>query len=371
MPLKAPQDLLAETLIKRTRAAALLLSPHGAMEPGTNGSYGDTDTPVRNTSHWLVSFCLAWRLTGDPGLRAAAERALNYLLACCAQFAGPPPLRHARGKDMVNGVLGPAHVIEGLFYGYRVLESRAARDAALALIERHPFDEALQAWRRVTPAGDTLSIDNTFNHQLYFAAAIALFAQGESKAKAEAERFCAGLHSTFAVSPGGRIRHSIPTPRGLRDRARSMLPASRDRAVTVLRETNYQSYNMYAFALLAGSGLRIPLTGTRDWEAAAAFLHGPEVQTRCTPRFWANGMASGMETAACDIAFFDMAFAPDAPADVARALEQLTYVDGPDLQCSLLTPDPVTQRARIYRYWRLLPVDWEVRGAVPVGESQP
>lgn len=337
------------------------------MAAGTNGSYGDYDTPVRNTAHWLVSFCLASRLLGDAELRRAAERALSYLLACCAHFPGSVIMRHAKGKDRSNGVLGPAHIVEALFYAWKVLDRSDARDAALTLIGRHPFDPQYRCWKRITPRGKATTIDDTFNHQLYYSAAIGLFAREVPAARAEVEAFCAGLGYSFAVSPEGRIRHAIPMQRGVKGWLQAALSSARGgNKAMAAKEANYHSYNLYAFSLLAGSGVDIPLLGTPQWSAAERFADSAPVRSRLALENCADGLPSGTETAACDVAFFRQTFQPDIVPDIDLALRQLDYIGGPDRQCSLLSPDPATQRARIYRYWRLLPVDRESRGVSTV-----
>ncbi len=59
-------------LLESARAALSRQRADGSLPPGHNGPYADRETPVRNTAHWLVSFCAGWRRSGDPALRAGA-----------------------------------------------------------------------------------------------------------------------------------------------------------------------------------------------------------------------------------------------------------------------------------------------------------
>ena len=49
----------------------------GHMPAGHNGPYRDPETPVRNTSHYLISFIRAWELTLDERFKAAANKCLE------------------------------------------------------------------------------------------------------------------------------------------------------------------------------------------------------------------------------------------------------------------------------------------------------
>ena len=42
------------------------------VEPGTNGPHNHKETPVRNTSHWVISLCHAYNLTGEEKYKEKA-----------------------------------------------------------------------------------------------------------------------------------------------------------------------------------------------------------------------------------------------------------------------------------------------------------
>ena len=71
---------LHDLLERSARHGLTLQDPgDGSLPSGHNGSYGDVETPARNTSHWLMTFVWAHRRSGDPAFRDAAQRAAAYL----------------------------------------------------------------------------------------------------------------------------------------------------------------------------------------------------------------------------------------------------------------------------------------------------
>ncbi|MBB4860833.1 hypothetical protein HNO88_004178 [Novosphingobium chloroacetimidivorans] len=357
--------MLLERLVNLADAGLKMQSGAGPMPAGRNGAYGDPETPVRNTSHWLTSFCVANAVTGEAKFREAAERALRFLLACVAAVPGGIPVRQAPTKDRTNGVLGQAHLLESLFYAAVALQRDDAWQAGIDLIKRHSWNESWNLWNRVTPSGKILPPDETFNHQLYFAAAVALFAPGNEYALLELDRFIAGTAYTFQTRVDGRVVHSVRRPANFVQRLRHAIREPKREKAMATKEADYHLYNMYGYALLAASGKDPMLNERSDWHRAKSFVTGPAVKKRITATHWMNGLSSGTETAACDLAFFNQVFGEPDQADLDLAEEMLDFTGGPDGSFSLYSPDPVTQQARHYRYWRLIKTDSELRGRAP------
>ncbi|MEW9853611.1 hypothetical protein [Novosphingobium sp. M1R2S20] len=356
--------MMLETLVRLTTSALKEQTAAGAMMPGRNGAYGDPETPVRNTAHWLVSFSMAYKATGDERFRHAAGSALEYLLACQRLFVGGVIVRHAGTKDKTNGVLGQAHLIEAYYYAATVLGHDGARSAALDLIARHPFDHDWGCWRRITPDGRDLPPDDTFNHQLYFAATIALWSRDEIYARDQVAAFLDHLNRIFQVRKDGRIVHAIPNRESQKSKVKGALKAFKKPPIKLIeKEANYHMYNMYAFSLLSEAGYEGRITSCNAWSDAASFASSSAIVKRKSQQFWSRGLVSGTETIACDSARFHQAFKgrESAVETVASAFEQLAFVAGPDGLCEVISPDPVTQRARLYRYWRLTDLDYQLR----------
>ena len=349
--------MLVDILLDQTTQALARQAPDGAMPPGQNGAYGDPETPIRNTSHWLVSFCHAYRATGDARFKAAAELCLAYLLGRFGEVRGSMICRNSAGKDQSNGVLGQAQVVEALYEAWVTFGSAEAREAAIALIKRHPFNAANFCWNRVTSDGVVFSPDFTFNHQLYYAATISLWAQEDSAVAADLDRFVKGLRYTLRTRPGGRIAHDIINRSSARTRLASFVNENKALYLGNLakKETDYHCYNLYAFSLLHERVPDFVSVVPSKWKSVLAFSSGDEIQARLKPAAWGGKLRSGTETLACDFAYFRKRFYnDDSAAPIERAAEFLTFHAGPAGDFSQYSPDPVTQTARIYRYWRII-----------------
>jgi hypothetical protein len=141
------------------------------MPAGHNGPYDDKETPVRNTSHWLITFCYLYKYTGENCYKDAALKALEYLMSRPARpMGGSFYIRKNPKKDFCNGVMGQAWVIESLIIASKILNRPDAYDLAEQVFLLHPFDESRGVWLRVAVDGSHMSEDVTFNHQLWFAA---------------------------------------------------------------------------------------------------------------------------------------------------------------------------------------------------------
>lgn len=148
------------------------------VKAGHNGLYFDQETPVRNTCHVIV---LLSKLYFDSKKeRAVLYSKINKLgewLYSCEHYDGfTYTHRTTSSKDYCNGVVGPAWTIEALVNCYKVTKKDKYLERAESLILQHKFDNKTGLWtNRVEPDGKLLSMDCTFNHQLWFSASVALF----------------------------------------------------------------------------------------------------------------------------------------------------------------------------------------------------
>ena len=186
-------------------------SRRSLMPPGHNGPYRQIETPARNTAHWLVTFSLAHAWTGRESFRAAGLRLSSFL-------RDPGPMRtraglihRQAGGDRCNGVIGPAWIIDGLSHAGSCLDDEEAAALAVHELNRLPFDERSKAWRRVDPISGPASVDYTYNHQAWLAAAAAAVPGGAGLAYAQ--RFLDGAASgSLRVRPDGVAHHILHAP---------------------------------------------------------------------------------------------------------------------------------------------------------------
>lgn len=266
-------------------------------------------------------------------------------------------MRHAPQRDASNGVLGQAFVLEAFHAAWVLLGNAAARDAGLMLLHRHSFNKDAGCWNRVDFRGNQLSPDLTFNHQLYFAATAALYASEDEVARVQVDEFLLGLRRSLVLREDGRVVHEVggtAVPPNWRKRlTRSIKRISVDDGDQA-KEADYHLYNAYAFSLLAQSRSDVvEKVGIGRWNSLANFIDSEEIRTLVSSESWSSPLRSGTETRVLDREFFRATF-ENRPPDFELTSAYLNHILGPDRTGAVLSPDPVTQKARTYRYWRLI-----------------
>lgn len=231
----------------------------GEFPGGHNGPYHDPETPVRVTAHWAVALEAAHRLSGEARHADAAAAAVGYLLSRPARPAGAAfHCRRNPEKDLSNGLIGQAWAIEALAGPGVRLGVAGSTETACEVADLHPFDEDVGLWRRVNVDGSYRGYDLAFNHQLWFAAALASIDPTAAPGlAARVDRFLdvvgAGLLRT---ARDGRVIHAIPDPSPARRAASAALPprGGRRRLAQwrrrVRKEIGYHAFNLHAFATL-------------------------------------------------------------------------------------------------------------------------
>lgn len=165
---------LDEIIIKSADTAISLMDKKkGAFPPGTNGPHGHKDTPVRNTSHWLITILKAYEITQNNKYLDIANLIIKYLLSEEVRPGGYTFIhRDSKGIDKCNGLIGQAWTIEALAEAYRVLSNNACIELAQKVFLMHPFNPKIGLWKRLDINGSAWrGFDLTLNHQIWFAAA--------------------------------------------------------------------------------------------------------------------------------------------------------------------------------------------------------
>ena len=114
---------LSDIIMQTSRAALQLQRADGSFPEGCNGPYHDSETPVRNTAHWLITMLKAFEISqAKPDFIDSAWRAVQYLLSPSARPMNATFFcRTNPEKDFCNGVIGQAWVIEALAIAGRKL----------------------------------------------------------------------------------------------------------------------------------------------------------------------------------------------------------------------------------------------------------
>jgi hypothetical protein len=257
---------LHDVIVASAQVVLAMQQADGSMPPGHNGPYHDPETPVRNTSHWALTFLKAWEISGDKMFENAARHAVDYLMRDELRPQGYTFVhRKKANKDACNGVIGDAWTVEALVTVGDKLGIVGAVDLATQVFLVNPFDDERGLWRIIETDGRDLGLDMIFNHQLWFAAAGGLLVQSRNQdITSTVGRFLDQLESNLTLYPDGLIKHFV----GGRSAAEAANLIGRTKIFTArlikrrrLRTLNdddlryraigYHSFNLYAFGMLA------------------------------------------------------------------------------------------------------------------------
>jgi hypothetical protein len=360
---------LGELTVRTSDAALSLQGDEGEFPPGHNGPYGDPETPIRNTAHWANTLIKAFDITGARRFRDAARRAIEFLLRPEARPMGATFVcRTNPDKDFCNGLIGQAWVIECLVTAARTLDDDRCRSVARELFLLHPFIEERGLWQRVNVDGSLGGVDNTFNHQLWFAAA---GAQIDPDPAGVISSTVTGfldraLEGTLRTHRSGRVRQAVgPDNRAViaKDLLRAALApvtSRRIRAAMADREVGYHAFNLHGFAMLFRQIPEHPFWMSSGFARALGFVHTPRFESSLSNRFGGPYNPVGFETAYAAETFAGRAGLEAAASGtwIGRQLDR--FYDGTTDLMTRNTSDPETLAARFYEVTRLEGVELEV-----------
>jgi len=252
-----------------------LTNPKSYLQPGQNGPYNDPETAVRNYGHWLITFSKCFELTGEQIYLKKIKELAEYLISDDARPHGFSfHHRSKEGKDRCNGLIGQAWTLEALICASSILGDTRYAELGEEVFFQHKFNAEFGLWNRLETDGGLLSIDDTFNHQLWFASCAALLntPRGE-EVRERIFRFMNCLLENLSVLDNGLIYHPIERRLNqndsrlsikskLRNVVESLLPISLKRKgqsrhnnnelreKMIYKSVGYHQFNMYAFAIL-------------------------------------------------------------------------------------------------------------------------
>ena len=201
----------------------------GSFLAGHNGPYYDEELPVRNTAHVMMLLLKAFSINNNHDYLLAARRAAEYVSDDARRPMGAnywsrknPP------RDFSNGVIGPAWIIEALVYASSFFEDLDLAGLAEKVFLLHPFNEKEGVWKSVNVDGSHGPVDDTFNHQLWFAAAGSTII-GDSEVSRQITVFMNNLDRNLQVYKNGLIVHGM-RPRAVKQVARNAIRFARRNA---------------------------------------------------------------------------------------------------------------------------------------------
>jgi len=377
---------LVEILLKEAIRVLPKQRVDGAFPSGQNGPYDDSETPARNTSHWLVMLSRIYDGTIATSVserqreqfRVAAFDAIEYLLSdSCRPQAATFLHRESKDKDQCNGLIGQAWTIEALVAAARAFDRDDLIDIAVEVFLLHPFHEDVGLWQRVDIDGSVLGFDRTFNHQLWFAAAGSeLAALHPGQVEDQITQFLNLLPTLIDVNEDGLIRHLLRPNFGnkrylnmlfdstRRDLCRNVLlepirPPSNKRTLHQ-KAIGYHSFNLYALAMLREQYPDHPVWDSQPITAAVNYATSESFSKALVDNPYGYPYnCSGIELAYA-LSVFN---AVDDEGQREWLGQQFRRTYDPDLGGAVRnTPDPITLTARLYEATRILDqsVEFEV-----------
>ena len=363
--------ILKDIFIRMCEKGLALQRNDGSMPPGHNGPHDDPETPVRNTSHWLISFLKARELSGDDRFLQAARSCLVYLMGPGARpGSGAFWHRNNPKKDFSNGVMGQAWTLEALIYAGYTLKDDTALKLAVEVFKMHPYDQSLKAWKIIDLEGNVTGIDRTFNHQLWFASiGCKLMEYGGVQITDSTMDFVNSIHTNIGIYPDGVIKHY---PYGYAQN--TSLRRTTGRWVHHIKQlikpdrkayshsAGYHAFNTYALNSIRKYCPDAPFFNNRKFERVLAAFQ---------QHYFRNAL---------DLAAFGFPYNPPG-TEIAVSLQSANMLsevekkghmrywlnrqfernfDPSTFRMIRNTPDPLTYEARIYEMYQLDSFDFEI-----------
>ena len=350
------------------------------LRPGHNGPYNDPETPVRNYGYWLITFSKCYELTGNKIYLEKIRELAEYLISDNARpFGYSFHHRFKKGKDKCNGLIGQAWTFESLALASSVLDCKKYAEVADEVFFQHNFNEEFGLWNRLEIEGEILSIDDTFNHQLWFAACASLL--NTTRREDIRERifcFLDCLPENLSVLDNGLIYHPIERRLNRNDFGRSIKSDIKKvakislsflwnkeiksnhynkeyKGKMIIKSVGYHQFNLYAFALLKESFPDHPFWRSLPFQKTVDYLISDEFKNGLDEnRYGYPYNPPGFEVPFALSMFTDLTV--DELADISswwvneqfnRCYESETRMMGRN------TDDPLTHTARVYELVRL------------------
>jgi hypothetical protein len=283
----------ADLLVLVAGAALESQRPDGSMPAGHNGPYGEPETSLRNSSHWLHTFLKAYSITGERRFEDAARRISRVLLRPEMRPGGHTfHYRTAPGKDHCSGLIGQAWTIESLALASSHFQTAEHVVLALNVYRAHPFDNKLGLWRIREIDGSARGFDQTLNHQVWFAAAASrLLSCGAPDLRLALDVFLERLPDHLELFPNGLIHHPIPHLQSRRNRIRTspsravgsrLFPRALLRRPSVAKVASLymKCVGYHAFCAHGLATLKLQIPAHSFWRSSAAHRVARYLQSR-------------------------------------------------------------------------------------------
>ena len=350
------------------------------LSSGHNGPYNDPETPVRNYGHWLITLSKCYEITGEQKYLNKIEELAEYLISKSSRpFSFSFHHRNSPHWDKCNGLIGQAWTFEALYFASLILNDTKYVEVAEEVFFQHEFNTEYGLWNRLEIDGQVLSIDDTFNHQLWFAScAMLLKSFGSEDINRRVLRFLECLQENLTVMDYGLIYHPIEktfmkhsilksTNIKLKNSIKSFINVmqlgnrrcnQRNRQVRekmIQKSIGYHQFNMYAFAMLNEKIRNHPYWFTEEFSKSFNYLMSNEYKNNLNHNMYGYPYNPPGFAVPYVLNVFNKIRSDKVIKESSWWLnEQFKRSYNPKTQMmDRNTPDPLTQTARIYELTRL------------------
>jgi hypothetical protein len=288
----------------------------GSMPPSHNGPWRNKDSSVRTTSHYAILWCKLYQYTAKKTYHTAALKAGFYLLSNKSRPTKKLFYCRSDGRDVTNGLIGQAWAIEALVELYKVTHKKKFITLAKKIFLMHKFDKQKRLWNSCNLDGKSVTINETFNQQIWFAAMGANIIDTYRKTKKISESisiFISNLNQLMKVHSNGLIIHNINANSNLKKIINNYLfrkihiPALGNNVNLKYVENGYHSFNLYGFAILKNTKeyCQIEFWKSKKFQKAIAYIDTNEYYDNIRDNIFSfKYNPSGTENAYAILTFF-------------------------------------------------------------------
>lgn len=185
----------------------------GYATPGNNGPHGHKDTPVRNTSHYLIIYGYLYKKTKENKYLYICQKFGNYLVSEQRKsVSGAVQCMVQNDYDYLNGLIGQAWTIEALIYFYEIVSEEKYLEAAYRIYKSQRYDYQNHLWIKTELDGSEIGFDYSYNHNVWFAACgykLADLCIDNEITNQIMDFLSCGTSRDFKISHKGLLKHTI------------------------------------------------------------------------------------------------------------------------------------------------------------------
>lgn len=257
----------------------------GYATAGHNGPHGHKDTPVRNTSHYLIIYSYLYKKYKEEQFRNICTLFYSYLKESQKRTkSGAIQCMITEQFDHLNGLIGQGWVIEALIYYYETFNFYEALDIAKEIFYSQKYNWEKHLWHRIELDGADIGIDVTSNHNVWFAACsykLADYCQDSNIDNIIRDFLTQGQHIILNTYSSGLMVHPLvcndsqfekgkwkKVVRTLLTPIKFINPRKLDKHYI---EYAYHVFDMYGYSILKNKYGELPIFRSRDYEKALSF----------------------------------------------------------------------------------------------------